>query len=91
MRDGTAMVRMTVLALAVALGGVATAAETEAPAEAKCLKAEINPVTGHVLCIDPLGAPVEAPPEEAKLPCKPEDVRGQWSYGPNCTPVPEGM
>ena len=37
----------------------------------------------------PLGAPVEAPPD-AKLPCKPEDARGQWSYGPNCTPTPEG-
>jgi hypothetical protein len=88
-----AMVRvLTILLLGACLAYSAAAAETEAPAgAAKCLKAEINPVTGHVLCIDPLGAPVEAPPEEAKLPCKPEDVRGQWSYGPNCTPMPEGM
>ena len=64
---------------------IAAGSAEEAP-PAKCLKAEINPVTGHVLCIDPLGAPVEAPPEEAKPRCKPEDARGQWSFGPACTP-----
>ena len=56
----------------------------------KCVTAEINPVTGHVLCIDPLGAPVEAPPDEAKPKCK-QDSRGQWTWSPNCTPAPEGM
>ena len=73
------------------LSGVPAAAVAgeEAPPP-KCRKAEINPVTGHVLCIDPLGAPVEAPPEEAKPRCKPEDVRGQWSYGPACAPEPGG-
>jgi hypothetical protein len=74
-------------AILLGLAGVATTAgaaeETPSP---KCRKAEINPVTGHVLCIDPLGAPVEAPPEEAKPRCKPEDARGQWSYGPACAP-----
>jgi hypothetical protein len=85
-----AMLRLTtIVLLAVTLAGIA-AAETTAPkAEPKCETAEINPVTGHVFCIKPLGAPVEAPPD-AKLPCKPEDARGQWSYGPNCTPTPEG-
>jgi hypothetical protein len=74
------------LSLATALG-----AEDSAVAP-KCLKAEVNPVTGHVLCIEPLGAAVEPPPPEAALPCKkPEDVRGQWSYSPNCTPEVEGM
>ena len=24
-------------------------------------------------------------------PCKPEDTRGQWSYGPACAPEPGGM
>ena len=49
-------------------------------------------MTGHVLCIEPLGAAVEPPPPEVALPCKrPEDVRGQWSYSPNCTPEVEGM
>jgi hypothetical protein len=78
--------------VAVSLLGGAAAAETaeEAP-QPKCRKAEINPITGHVLCIDPLGAPVEPPPAEAKLPCKPEEARGQWSYGPGCAPEPEGM
>ena len=85
------MMRVTIgVLLGTALIAGAAAAESTAPkAEPKCLTAEINPVTGHVLCINPLGAPVEAPPD-AKLPCKPEDARGQWSYGPNCTPTPEG-
>jgi hypothetical protein len=85
------MLRLTTIALlAVTLAGTAAAAETSTPKpEPKCETAEINPVTGHVFCIKPLGAPVEAPPD-AKLPCKPEDARGQWSYGPNCTPTPEG-
>jgi len=68
------------------------AAEGEQQPAPKCLKAEINPVTGHVLCIDPLGAAVEPPPPEAKLPCKqPEEARGQWSYSPNCMHEIEGM
>jgi len=79
-------------AIMVALTGGSAAEETAKPAPSpKCLKAEINPITGHILCIDPLGAPVEAPPEQAKLPCKPEQARGQWTYGPGCTPEPGGM
>lgn len=57
-----------------------------AQGQAKCRKAEINPVTGHVFCFDPLGAPVEPVPAEAKPACKDEDQRGQWSWAPNCTP-----
>jgi hypothetical protein len=67
-------------------GGTAIADAADPASPPKCRKAEINPVTGHVLCIDPPGAPVEAPPEEAKPRCKPEDARGQWSYGPACAP-----
>ena len=82
---------MTTMLLGACLAGPAAAAETTAPApQAKCVTAEINPVTGHVFCIDPLGAPVEAPPEEAKQSCK-QDSRGQWTWAPNCTPTPEGM
>jgi hypothetical protein len=82
---------MTTMLLGACLAGPAAAAETAAPApQAKCVTAEINPVTGHVFCIDPLGAPVEAPPEEAKQSCK-QDSRGQWTWAPNCTPTPEGM
>lgn len=67
-------------------GGTVTAGAADPASPPKCRKAEINPVTGHVLCIDPLGAPVEALPEEAKPRCKPEEARGQWSYGPACAP-----
>jgi hypothetical protein len=78
-----------VIGTALLAGSAAAAENSEPAAQAKCETAEINPVTGHMFCIKPLGAPVEAPPD-AKLPCKPEDARGQWSYGPNCTPTPEG-
>jgi hypothetical protein len=76
-----------VLLAGMALAGAAAA---ETPAQPKCQKAEINPVTGHVFCFEPLGAPVEALPEEAKPPCE-EDSRGRWTWSPNCTPTPEGM
>jgi hypothetical protein len=66
--------------------GAAAADETNAPA---CKKAEINPVTGHVFCIDPLGAAVEAPPEDIKPNCDAQS-RGQWTWAPNCTPEPQG-
>ncbi|MGD9503233.1 MAG: hypothetical protein AB7V40_12190 [Methyloceanibacter sp.] len=73
-------------AIVFGLAGAAAAGTAESMASPKCLKAEINPVTGHVLCIDPLGAPVEAPPPVAKPRCQPEDARGQWSWGPACEP-----
>jgi hypothetical protein len=78
------------LVLSLPTMAAASAADNAQPA-AKCLKAEINPVTGHLLCLDPLGAPVEPPPDDAKLPCKTEDARGQWSYAPSCAPQVEGM
>lgn len=37
---------------------------------AKCLEALVNPVTGYTLCVNPRGAPVEAPPPPSQ-PCKP--------------------
>ncbi len=78
-------------AVVVLSAGAVSAAPAEQPAKPSCITAEVNPVTGHVLCIEPLGAAVEPPPEAA-LPCKrPEDVRGQWSYSPSCTPEVEGM
>jgi hypothetical protein len=78
------------VAILIGLAGATAAAAADEAPPPKCRKAEINPVTGHVLCIDPLGAPVEAPPDEAKPPCKQEDARGQWSWGPACAPEPGG-
>jgi hypothetical protein len=66
--------------------GAGAADEAKAPA---CKHAEINPVTGHVFCIDPLGAQVEAPPESDKPKCKAQSG-GQWTWAPNCTPEPKG-
>jgi hypothetical protein len=82
-----------VLALASFAGGASaeTAGGASPQTQAKCLKAEVNPVTGQVLCIDPLGAPVEPLPPEAAARCKPDQQRGQWAWAPNCTPEPEGM
>ena len=52
----------------------------QAPA---CRKAEVNPVTGHVLCVDPLGAEVE--PAPAADPCKETaEAKGDWTFHPSC-------
>jgi hypothetical protein len=80
-----------VLGMAAIAVAAAAAEDSKQAPPPKCLKAEINPVTGHVLCIDPLGAPVEPLPLEAASPCKTEDTRGQWSYGPACAPELGGM
>jgi hypothetical protein len=46
--------------------------EQEQAAAPKCLQAAVNPVTGHAVCINPRGAPVDPPPAEAfNKPCKP--------------------
>ena len=51
------------LAAAIIFGGgnsfAESARDTGQDSAPKCRKAEVNPVTGHVLCIDPLGAPVD--------------------------------
>jgi hypothetical protein len=82
---------------AALIGGAAAAAEqdtqeqdTQAAQTPACKTAEVNPVTGHVFCIDPLGADVEPPPASAKPKCE-EASRGQWTWAPNCDDVvPEG-
>ena len=83
---------MTPIALGLALWAnqalAADPGDGAAPAAAKaCLEAEVNPVTGHALCINPLGAPVEAPPTASELPCEPHPhVNEAWSYEPKCKP-----
>ncbi len=73
--------------------GHATAEESTAPAGAAaappaCRQAEVNPVTGHTLCINPLGAPVAPPPSSVLPPCAPNKHGTEtWSYQPNCEPA----
>ncbi len=74
-------------AILLGLAAISSAASAEPSgrdARAKCEIAEVNPVTGHVACIKPLGAPVDPPQEEAKGPCNPDQARGQWTWGPGC-------
>ena len=77
------------LGAGLALAGAASAGEpagegSAAPATQTCQVAEVNPVTGHVLCIDPIGAPVEPPPA-AEIPCKPDQRTNEaWTWGPKC-------
>lgn len=95
-REREICMRITMaILLGVALCAGAAHAEETAPAESTaqpaCKRAEINPVTGAVLCIDPLGAPVEAPPPEDAPPCKPGQHKGEaWTWGPTCSETPEG-
>jgi len=69
-------------AWAAAGGATAAAGATET-----CRKAEVNPVTGHVFCFDPIGAPVEAPPAASEVPCRADAHSGDaWSWSPKCKP-----
>jgi hypothetical protein len=77
------------LAVAIVFAGDHAFAESAGdPASAaapKCLKAEVNPVTGHALCIDPIGAPVDPPPAAELPPCKPNERSNEaWTWGPKC-------
>jgi hypothetical protein len=77
------------VAIFVAIGGMLGAAagalaEDGKTAEQVCRKAEINPVTGHVLCIEPRGAYVPPPPEDIAPSCDETESRGQWTWSPNC-------
>jgi hypothetical protein len=67
--------------LTALIGGAAAAGTTEKTPPPKCLKAEINPFTGRVVCINPAGAPVETPPEDAKLRCWSEARQGNDGAG----------
>jgi hypothetical protein len=88
MRQGLA--GLAIVAAIVFAGGH-TFAESADPAAPKCRKAEINPATGHALCIDPIGAPVDPPPAAELPPCEPNERSNEaWSYGPKCRPSGPG-
>jgi hypothetical protein len=76
--------------VATALAGPAFAADEAKQGSAECRKAEVNPVTGHVLCVEPLGAAVEAPPSDALSPCQKLKHTGDFTYAPNCKDTPSG-
>jgi len=78
------------VAAIVALAGPAVAAGEMDPAKPECRKAEVNPVTVHVLCVEPLGASVEAPPSDAMSHCEPLKHTGAYTYAPNCKDKPSG-
>ena len=86
----TALLLLAGFASAGASVAMAEGSGEGAKAQGKCEIAEVNPVTGFVGCIKPLGAPVDPPPAEAAAPCKPDQDRGQWTWGPNCNEL-KGM
>jgi hypothetical protein len=60
-----------------------SAKSAEKPATTpKCLEAAVNPVTGYAVCVNPVGAPVEAPPASSFNPCKsrPHDNEAWTTY-----------
>jgi hypothetical protein len=88
MRMKQGLAGLTLAAAIVFAGDHAFAESAGDPASAaapKCLKAEVNPVTGHALCIDPIGAPVDPPPAAELPPCKPNERSNEaWTWGPKC-------
>lgn len=86
-----------VVALSVTMWLPMVAQAAEEPAQSaeesatppKCLKAVVNPVTGHPICVEPRGAPVEPPPPSAyNRPCKPrahdDDAWTVYEHGSGC-------
>jgi len=72
--------------------------KTAAPAKGatKCRVAEVHPITGHLECVDPPGAPIEQPKKRVLPPCPPEkagDTRDKnkqdWVVRTNCV-KPDG-
>lgn len=58
------------------------------PAAPECRIAEVNPVTGFAICVEPFGAPVAQPGEAELPPCPESNAHEQdWSYRPDCRPA----
>ncbi len=71
-------------------------AATPANAKTKCKVAEVHPITGHLECVDPPGAPIEQPKERILPPCPPEKAgdakdkkKQEWVVHTNCV-KPDG-
>ncbi|XSG80966.1 MAG: hypothetical protein ACPW61_07605 [Methyloligella sp. ZOD6] len=81
------------LCLALPLSSARAEEKAADSAKPKCEIAEVNPVTGHVMCIKPIGAPVEKPPEmDDSADCQPGDESTQdWSWSSKCRPETVGQ
>lgn len=68
------------------------AGKTATPAaKGKCRVAEVHPITGHLECVDPPGAPIEQPKQRLLPPCPPEtkaeaqaSKKHEWVVQTNC-------
>jgi curli biogenesis system outer membrane secretion channel CsgG len=56
-------------------------AQTNAAPPVKCRVAEVNPVTNHAHCIDPIGATLDP---QAASPCQGMHQTGQWTMSNGC-------
>ncbi len=66
--------------------GQVSAQTTDAPQPEKCRVAEVNPVTNHTECIDPIGAPVE--PLKTGVPCQAKGSSDSWTISNRCETTP---
>jgi hypothetical protein len=60
-------------------------AQTPSTPPVKCRVAEVNPVTNHAHCIDPLGAPLAAKTDK---PCQGMQRNDQWAMSNGCNTAP---
>lgn len=77
---------------ALMLGGViwtvqAAAQTAGAPPPQKCRVVEINPVTNHQYCIDPIGASLD--PLPAAKPCRVTASSDSWTMSNRCDMTPD--
>lgn len=75
----------TVFLCSAALCVAATAAANADPAaKQKCKVAEVNPVSGNAVCINPFGAPVTQPKQGPKACQGKVHAQGGWTFGSEC-------
>ncbi|HLH11040.1 MAG TPA: hypothetical protein VKV77_04055 [Methylovirgula sp.] len=60
-------------------------AAAQAQSAPKCKVAEINPVTNHAHCIDPVGGVL---PPDAPKPCQNVHQTGNWAMSNTCDTAP---